>query len=104
VRSPRAADRGDRGVPRRAYAQRLADLLHGERFRAYVSDDIVGVQVGGGAKNVLAIAAGISDGLGFGANAGGAHHPGLAELIRLGTALGGKPETFMAWRGWVTWC
>jgi glycerol-3-phosphate dehydrogenase (NAD(P)+) len=86
--------------PRRAYAQRLADLLHGERFRAYVSDDIVGVQVGGGAKNVLAIAAGISDGLGFGANARAALITrGLAELIRLGTALGGKPETFMGLAG-----
>jgi glycerol-3-phosphate dehydrogenase (NAD(P)+) len=86
--------------PRPAYAQRLADLLHGERFRAYVSDDIVGVQVGGGAKNVLAIAAGIADGLGFGANTRAAIITrGLAELIRLGTALGGKRETFMGLAG-----
>jgi glycerol-3-phosphate dehydrogenase (NAD(P)+) len=86
--------------PRQAYAQRVADLLHGERFRAYVSDDIVGVQVGGGAKNVLAIAAGIADGLGFGANTRAALITrGLAELIRLGTALGGKPETFMGLAG-----
>ncbi len=86
--------------PRPAYAQRIADLLHGERFRAYVSDDIVGVQVGGGAKNVLAIAAGIADGLGFGANTRAALITrGLAELTRLGTVLGGKPETFMGLAG-----
>jgi glycerol-3-phosphate dehydrogenase (NAD(P)+) len=86
--------------PRPAYAQRVADLLHGDRFRAYVSDDIVGVQVGGGAKNVLAIAAGIADGLGFGANTRAALITrGLAELTRLGTALGGKPETFMGLAG-----
>jgi glycerol-3-phosphate dehydrogenase (NAD(P)+) len=48
--------------PEPAYAQRIADLLHGGRFRAYISNDIVGVQVGGGAKNVLAIAAGIAAG------------------------------------------
>jgi glycerol-3-phosphate dehydrogenase (NAD(P)+) len=82
------------------YAQRVADRLHGGRFRAYVSDDIVGVQVGGGAKNVLAIAAGIADGLGFGANARAALITrGLAELIRLGTALGGKRDTFMGLAG-----
>ncbi len=86
--------------PQPAYAQRVADLLHGERFRAYVSNDIVGVQVGGGAKNVLAIAAGIADGLGFGANTRAALITrGLAELIRLGVALGGKPETFMGLAG-----
>ena len=86
--------------PQGLYAQRIADLLHGERFRAYVNNDIVGVQVGGGAKNVLAIAAGIADGLGFGANTRAALITrGLAELIRLGTALGGKPETFMGLAG-----
>jgi glycerol-3-phosphate dehydrogenase (NAD(P)+) len=86
--------------PQAPYAQRVADLLHGGRFRAYVSDDIVGVQVAGGAKNVLAIAAGIADGLGFGANARAALITrGLAELIRLGTALGGKRDTFMGLAG-----
>jgi len=86
--------------PNPVFAQRIADLLHGERFRAYISDDIVGVQVGGGAKNVLAIAAGIADGLGFGANTRAALITrGLAELIRLGTALGGKRETFMGLAG-----
>jgi glycerol-3-phosphate dehydrogenase (NAD(P)+) len=86
--------------PSADYAKHLAKLLHGGRFRAYVSDDLIGVQVGGGAKNVLAIAAGISDGLGFGANARAALITrGLAELIRLGTALGGKRETFMGLAG-----
>ena len=86
--------------PDPAYAQRIADLLHGGRFRAYVSNDIIGVQVGGGAKNVLAIAAGIADGLGFGANTRAALITrGLAELIRLGTALGGRQETFMGLAG-----
>jgi glycerol-3-phosphate dehydrogenase (NAD(P)+) len=86
--------------PQASYAQRIADRLHSGHFRAYVSDDIVGVQVGGGAKNVLAIAAGIADGLGFGANARAALITrGLAELIRLGTALGGKRDTFMGLAG-----
>lgn len=83
-----------------AYARRLADYLHAEFFRAYTSDDIVGVQVGGASKNVLAIAAGIADGLGFGANTRAALITrGLAEIMRLGTTLGGKTETFMGLAG-----
>ena len=82
------------------FATRWADNLQGERFRAYISDDIVGVQVGGAAKNVLAIATGIADGLGFGANSRTALITrGLAELLRLGLALGGKRETFMGLAG-----
>jgi glycerol-3-phosphate dehydrogenase (NAD(P)+) len=82
------------------HARRVAGLLHGERFRAYTSDDIVGVQIGGAAKNVLAIATGIADGLGFGANTRAALITrGLAELIRLGTALGGRQETLMGLAG-----
>jgi len=82
------------------HARRVADYLHGERFRAYTSDDIIGVQVGGAAKNVLAIATGIADGLGFGANTRAALITrGLAELIRLGTALGGQTETFIGLAG-----
>ncbi len=85
---------------RPAFAQSIARLVHGERFRAYTHDDIVGVQVGGAAKNVLAIATGIADGLGFGANARAALVTrGLTELIRLGTALGGHRETFMGLAG-----
>jgi glycerol-3-phosphate dehydrogenase (NAD(P)+) len=78
----------------------VAAYLHGERFRAYTSDDLIGVQVGGSAKNVLAIATGIADGLGFGANTRAALITrGLAELTRLGTALGGRLETFMGLAG-----
>lgn len=81
-------------------ARRVAAYLHGERFRAYTSDDLIGVQVGGSAKNVLAIATGIADGLEFGANTRAALITrGLAELTRLGTALGGRLETFMGLAG-----
>jgi glycerol-3-phosphate dehydrogenase (NAD(P)+) len=86
--------------PNREHARRIAAYLHSERFRAYTSDDIIGVEVGGAAKNVLAIATGIADGLGFGANTRAALITrGLAELIRLGTALGGSQETFMGLSG-----
>jgi glycerol-3-phosphate dehydrogenase (NAD(P)+) len=82
------------------FAANLAGLLHNERFRAYTSEDIVGVQLGGAIKNVLAIAAGVADGLGFGANARAALITrGLAEMTRLGLAMGGKPETFMGLAG-----
>lgn len=82
------------------FAARTAELLHGERFRAYTSADMIGVEICGAAKNVLAIATGIADGLGFGANTRAAIITrGLAELIRLGTALGGRPETFMGLAG-----
>ncbi len=83
-----------------AVAQHFAGLLRGDSFRAYTSTDRVGVELGGALKNVLAIAAGISDGLGFGANARAAMITrGLAEMIRLGEALGGQRETFMGLAG-----
>ena len=83
-----------------SHARRLAGYLHSETFRAYTSDDLVGVQIGGACKNVLAIAAGISDGLGFGANARAALITrGLSEILRLGKALGGQSETFMGLAG-----
>jgi glycerol-3-phosphate dehydrogenase (NAD(P)+) len=83
-----------------SFAQRVARLLHGGRFRAYTSSDMVGVEICGAAKNVLAIATGIADGLGFGANTRAALITrGLAELIRVGTALGGRAETFMGLAG-----
>lgn len=82
------------------HADRVASYLHGENFRAYTSEDLVGVQVGGASKNVMAIAAGISDGLGFGANARAALITrGLHEITRLGLAFGGRPETFMGLAG-----
>jgi len=82
------------------FATRFATLLHGSNFRAYTSPDMVGVEICGAAKNVLAIATGIADGLGFGANTRAALITrGLAELIRVGTALGGRPETFTGLAG-----
>ncbi len=82
------------------HAERIAGLLHAPWFRAYTSDDLVGVQVGGASKNVLAIAAGIADGLGFGANTRAALITrGLTEIMRLGLQLGGRQETFMGLAG-----
>ncbi|MBP82063.1 MAG: glycerol-3-phosphate dehydrogenase [Acidiferrobacteraceae bacterium] len=81
-------------------AVRVATWFRNERTRVYTSTDMRGVQLGGAIKNVMAIAAGISDGLGFGANARAALMTrGLAELRRLGQALGGKPDTFMGLTG-----
>jgi glycerol-3-phosphate dehydrogenase (NAD(P)+) len=83
-----------------AYALSLAQGLSGPNFRAYTSGDVVGVEVGGATKNVLAIGAGISDGLGFGANTRVALITrGLAEMMRLGVALGGEKDTFMGLAG-----
>lgn len=81
-------------------AEQVASWLRNERVRVYTTDDVRGVQLGGAIKNVMAIAAGISDGLGFGANARAALITrGLAELVRLGVAMGGKRETFMGLAG-----
>lgn len=83
-----------------AFAMEFANRLHNNHFRAYTSDDIVGVEVGNSVKNVLAIAAGCSDGLGFGANSRAALVTrGLAEIMRFGVALGGRRETFMGLTG-----
>lgn len=77
-----------------AFAQRSAQALHHSRLRIYSSADVIGVEVGGAIKNVLAIAAGISDGLHLGYNARAALLTrGLAEMTRLGQRLGGKAET-----------
>jgi glycerol-3-phosphate dehydrogenase (NAD(P)+) len=82
------------------FATKLADILHNDRFRAYTSADVIGVEVGGAVKNVLAIAAGIADGLGFGANTRAALITrGLSEIMRLGIKLGGKQETFIGLAG-----
>jgi glycerol-3-phosphate dehydrogenase (NAD(P)+) len=83
-----------------AFAREAAALLHGGRMRVYYSTDLVGVEVGGAVKNIMAIAAGISDGLGLGQNARAALITrGLAEIARLGVALGGSPETFFGLTG-----
>ncbi len=84
----------------RPRAEALARRVHADTFRAYISDDIVGVEIGGASKNVMAIAAGIADGLGFGANTRAALITrGLAEIRRLGLALGAHSDTFMGLTG-----
>jgi glycerol-3-phosphate dehydrogenase (NAD(P)+) len=81
-------------------AERVQRLLMRDSFRVYTSDDVVGCQVGGAIKNVIAIAAGVADGLGFGMNTRAALLTrGLAELTRLGVALGGRPLTFLGLAG-----
>jgi glycerol-3-phosphate dehydrogenase (NAD(P)+) len=80
--------------------ERVQQVFHHHAMRIYASDDIIGVEVGGAVKNVLAIATGASDGLGLGLNARAALVTrGLAEMTRLGIALGGRAETFMGLTG-----
>ena len=83
-----------------AFAREAAAVVHGGRMRVYYSADLVGVEVGGAVKNVMAIAAGISDGLGLGHNARAALITrGLAEIARLGAAMGGQTETIFGLTG-----
>ncbi|MDQ7969027.1 MAG: NAD(P)H-dependent glycerol-3-phosphate dehydrogenase, partial [Oxalicibacterium faecigallinarum] len=78
----------------------VVDALHGRSLRIYSTDDLIGVEVGGAVKNILAIATGVSDGLGLGLNARAALMTrGLAEIMRLGVALGGRAETFTGLTG-----
>lgn len=80
--------------------QLVVKAIHGGNLRVYSSDDVAGVEVGGAIKNILAIAVGISDGMGLGMNARAALITrGLAEITRLGIALGGRAETFMGLTG-----
>ena len=82
------------------FAREAAGLLHGGRMRVYYSSDLIGVEIGGAVKNVMAIAAGICDGLGLGYNARAALITrGLAEIARLGVALGGSTETIFGLTG-----
>ena len=108
VSGPSFAEEVARGLPTAlavaatdpALAAQVAALLRADTLRAYESDDIAGVEVGGAVKNVLAIAAGASDGLGFGHNARAALITrGLAETGRLSAALGGRRETLMGLAG-----
>ena len=108
ISGPSFADEVARGLPTAlavaatdaAAAMRVAAMLRADTLRAYESDDIAGVEVGGAVKNVLAIAAGACDGLGFGHNARAALITrGLAESGRLSSALGGRRETLMGLAG-----
>ena len=81
-------------------AERVAQWLRNDRLRTYTNNDVIGVEIGGALKNVMAIATGVCDGLGFGANARAALMTrGLAETTRLGLALGGRAETFRGLTG-----
>jgi glycerol-3-phosphate dehydrogenase (NAD(P)+) len=83
-----------------ALQEQVVEAFHGGALRVYKTSDVVGVEVGGAVKNVLALACGISDGLGLGQNARAALVTrGLSEMVRLGVALGGRPETLMGLTG-----
>lgn len=86
--------------PDQTFADALVELMHSQTFRIYTTHDMLGVQIGGTVKNVLAIAAGISDGLGYGANARAALITrGMAEIRRLAAALGAESETLSGLAG-----
>ncbi|NLD19344.1 MAG: NAD(P)H-dependent glycerol-3-phosphate dehydrogenase [Clostridiales bacterium] len=81
-------------------AEEIQDLFITERFRVYTTEDVIGVELGGALKNIIALGAGISDGMGFGDNAKAALMTrGLAEITRLGLKLGARPETFAGLTG-----
>ena len=105
---PSHAEEVGRGVPTtvvsasrdREAAELVQDLFMNRRFRVYASDDVVGVELGAALKNVIALCAGISDGMGFGDNTKAALMTrGLTEIARLGVALGGRQETFAGLSG-----
>ncbi len=83
-----------------AFTQQVADAMHGPAFRAYTGDDVVGAELGGAMKNVLAVATGVADGMELGLNArAGLITRGLNEMLRLAAAIGAKPETLMGLAG-----
>ncbi len=82
------------------FAQQVAEALHGPAFRAYTGNDMLGAELGGAMKNVLAVATGLSDGMNLGLNArAGLITRGLNEMLRLNQALGGRAETLMGLAG-----
>jgi glycerol-3-phosphate dehydrogenase (NAD(P)+) len=105
---PSHAEEVSRGVPTSVVAaasdvelaKRVQTLVSSPRFRVYVNDDVIGSEIAAGLKNVIAIAAGVCDGIGFGDNTKGALLTrGLAEIARLGVAMGGRRETFFGLAG-----
>ena len=81
-------------------AKMIQNVFNTDRFRVYTNDDIAGVELGGSLKNIIALGAGISDGMGFGDNAKAAMMTrGITEMSRLGIAMGAKPETFSGLTG-----
>ena len=86
--------------PDDCFAQRVADALHAPTFRAYTGNDLLGAELGGAMKNVLAVATGVADGMGLGLNArAGLITRGLNEMLRLNVAIGGRVETLMGLAG-----
>ena len=82
------------------YAKRVQDVFMTNKIRIYTNDDIIGIEIGGAVKNIIALAAGISDGIGYGDNSKAALMTrGISEIIRIGTKLGGKVETFSGLTG-----
>ncbi len=105
---PSHAEEVARGVPAavvaacadQAVAEQVQQLFNNDVFRVYTSDDVIGVELGGALKNVIAIAAGVCDGIGLGDNSKAALMTrGLAEMMRLGVALGAHPSTFSGLSG-----
>ena len=104
---PSHAEEVGRGIPttvvvgakNKETAEMLQDVFMNKVFRVYTSSDIVGIELGGALKNVIALAAGTVDGLGYGDTKAALMTRGIAELTRLGEALGGKPETFSGLTG-----
>lgn len=105
---PSHAEEVGRGIPttivvgakRKATAEYIQNLFMNEVFRVYISPDVLGIELGGSLKNVVALAAGIADGLGYGDNTKAALITrGITEIARLGTAMGGKFETFCGLTG-----
>ena len=105
---PSHAEEVGRGIPttvvvgskKQKIAEMLQDVFMNQVFRVYTNPDIIGIELGGALKNVIALAAGTTDGLGYGDNTKAALMTrGIAELTRLGVALGGKPETFSGLTG-----
>ena len=108
---PSHAEEVARGIPTgcvaacgdKAAAELVQDAFMSDRFRVYVNPDVVGVELGGALKNVIALCAGISDGLGFGDNTKAMLMTrGLTETARLGLALGARRRPSRAWQGWGT--
>ncbi|MGY0372142.1 NAD(P)H-dependent glycerol-3-phosphate dehydrogenase [Clostridium sp. JNZ J1-5] len=82
------------------YAKKIQDLFMTSKFRVYTNDDIIGIEIGGAVKNIIALAAGISDGIGYGDNTKAALMTrGMSEIIRIGLQLGAKQETFSGLTG-----
>lgn len=105
---PSHAEEVSRGIPTTCVvgaeskdtAHFIQDVFMSDRFRVYTSPDVIGIELGGSLKNVIALAAGIADGLGFGDNTKAALMTrGIAEISRLGIAMGGKMETFAGLSG-----